>query len=117
MAFTSLCNGFYADSALMLMGEALETGKLAVPEDGPISSTAHSDLAEAASIALRDGGKLEDLTPPLTGSEALDLAAIAAIASELTGHEVKRITLTDEEFRANMISQGTPELRTDSSVE
>lgn len=50
----------------MLMGQALETGKISAPEDGPVSWTAHSDLAEAAVIALTDEGRLNGITPPLT---------------------------------------------------
>ncbi len=77
------------------MGRALETGKLVAPEDGPVSWTAHADLAEAAVIALTDEGRLQGITPALTGSEALDLAAIAAIASELTARPITRVTVSD----------------------
>jgi uncharacterized protein YbjT (DUF2867 family) len=113
IAFTSLRNGFYAESGLILMGKAPETGKLVAPEDGPVSWTAHADLAEAAVIALTDKGRLEGLTPSLTGPEALDLAAIAAIASELTGRKITRVTVTDKEYRASLISHGVPESRAD----
>lgn len=109
MAFTSLRNGFYAASGLMLMGQALRTGTFDAPEDGPVSWTAHSDLAEAAAIALTDEGRLDGPTPPLTASEALDLADLAAIASELTGREITRVTVTDDGYRAGLISHGVPE--------
>ncbi len=49
--FTALRNGFYADSAAYLLGAALQTGELAVPEDGPVAWTTPADLAEAAAIA------------------------------------------------------------------
>ena len=113
IAFTSLRNGFYAESALMLMGKALETGKLVAPDDGPVSWTAHSDLAESAVMALMEEGPVDGLTPPLKGSEALDLAAIAAIASELTGRLITRVTVTDKEYRAGLTSHGVPESRAD----
>ena len=109
VAFASLRNGFYAASGLMLMGRALETGELAAPEDGPVSWTTHDDLAEAAAIALTDEGHLDGLTPPLTASEALDLAGLAAIASEISGRPIKRVTVTDEAHRASLISRGVPE--------
>jgi NAD(P)H dehydrogenase (quinone) len=70
------------------MDRVLETGKLVVPEDGPVSWTTHADLADAAVIALIDEGHLEGMTPSLTGPQALDLAAIAAIASELIGRKI-----------------------------
>jgi NAD(P)H dehydrogenase (quinone) len=111
MAFTSLRNGFYADSALMLMGQALETGKIVAPGDGLVSWTAHPDLAEAAVIALTDETRLDGITPPLTASEALDLEGIAAIASRLSGRQVTRVTVPDEQHRENLISHGIPEAR------
>ena len=78
LAFTALRNGFYASSGRMLLGQAFETGELAAPADGPVSWTAHDDLAEAAAIVLTDEGRFEGPTPPLTGSAALDLAGLAA---------------------------------------
>lgn len=111
MAFTCLRNGFYADSGLMLMGEALGTGKIVAPEDGPVSWTAHPDLAEAAVIALTDETRLAGITPPLTASEALDLAGIAAIASQLSGRQITRLTVPDDQYRENLMSNGLPELR------
>ncbi len=107
--FTSLRNGFYATSALQIMSRALHTGRLAVPEDGPVSWTAHADLAEAAAIALASDGLLDGITPPLTGPQALDFADIAGIASELTGREITRVTVSDDEWKAGMISHGVPE--------
>lgn len=111
MAFTSLRNGFYADSGIMLLGQALETGKIIAPEDGPVSWTAHSDLAAAAVSALIKAEHLNGATPPLTAAEALDLDAIAAIVSELTGREIKRVTVTDEQYRETMLTHGLPEPR------
>ncbi len=109
IAFTSLRNGFYAGSGIMLMGQALETGKILAPEDGPVSWTAHSDLAEAAVIALTDEQHLNGITPPLTASEALDFEAIAAIASELTGRQITRVMITDEQYRESLVSHHVPE--------
>ena len=85
LAFTALRNGFYASSGRMLLGQAFETGELAAPADGPVSWTAHDDLAEAAAIVLTDEGRFEGPTPPLTGSAALDLAGLAA---EVTGRPI-----------------------------
>jgi NAD(P)H dehydrogenase (quinone) len=116
VAFTSLRNGFYASTTVMLLDAALKTGELAAPQDGPVSWTAHSDLAEAAAIALAEEGRLDGLTPPLTGSAALDLADVAAIATELTGRAIKRVTVSDEEYRANLITHGAPEPQADMLV-
>ncbi len=108
VAFTSLRNGFYAGSGIMLMGQGLQTGEVSAPGDGPVSWTAHSDLAAAAVIALTDVNRLSGITPPLTGSEVLDLDGIAAIASELTGRTITRSTVTNEQFRAALISRHLP---------
>ncbi|MEU8223846.1 NAD(P)H-binding protein [Kribbella sp. NPDC048915] len=61
--FTSLRNGFYASTTVYLLRSALETGELILPEDGPVSWTAHQDLTEAATIALIDPNRLAGLTP------------------------------------------------------
>ncbi|TCM96901.1 uncharacterized protein YbjT (DUF2867 family) [Paenibacillus sp. BK033] len=114
-AFTSLRNGFYAGSALMMLGDAVQTGILAAPEDGPVAWTAHSDLAEAAAIAMTEEA-LEGVTPVLTASETVDLAGIAALASELTGRPIKRVVISDEEYRTGLIARGLPEERADMFV-
>jgi NAD(P)H dehydrogenase (quinone) len=106
--FTSLHNGFYAESALWQLGEALNTGKLAAPEDGPVSWTAHADLADLAATVLC-GETIDGTSPALTASEAIDLEGIAAIASELTGKEIRRVVVPDDEYKAGMISRGMPE--------
>lgn len=108
MSFASLRNGYYAAAAPLLIGGAIRTGQLIAPEDGPVAWTAHSDLAEAAAAILSEQ-KFEGTTPPLTGSEAIDMEGIAAIASEILGRTIRRIVVSDEEFRDRMRSQGVPE--------
>ncbi len=108
VAFTALRNGFYASSAAMFLGNAVETGEAIAPEDGPVAWTAHADLARAAAIALAKGG-LDGITPALTGSEMLDLAGIAEIVSELTGRPIRRVVVSDDEFRSRLVARGTPE--------
>ena len=67
LALTALRNGFYTSSGRMLLGRAFETGEVAAPLDGPVSWTAHDDLADAAAFVLADEGRLAGVTPPLTG--------------------------------------------------
>ncbi len=110
LPFTSLRNGFYASAGIMFMGNALETGKLIAPEDGPVSWTAHADLVEAAVAVLTEEGRFEGPTPPLTSSSAVDMTEIAAIASELTGRAIDRVIVSDEDYRASMVARGTPEV-------
>jgi len=102
LAFTALRNGFYAASGRMLLGRAAETGEVAAPADGPVSWTAHDDLAEAAAIVLTEEGRFEGATPPLTGPAAVDLAGLAAVAAELTGRPITRTVVTDARYREQL---------------
>jgi NAD(P)H dehydrogenase (quinone) len=106
--FTALRNGFYATSAAMLLGAAVKTGELAAPEDGPVAWTAHADLAEAAAIALTEEA-LDGITSPLTGPEAIDMAGIAAITTQLTGRPIRRVVVSDADYRAGLLAQGLAE--------
>lgn len=107
---TALRNGFYAGFAPSLLGDALETGELRAPEDGPISFTTHADLAEGAAVALTHEG-LDDEVLALTVVEAVDLTDIAAIASEITGRPIRRVVVSDDEHRAGLVAQGLPDVR------
>ena len=107
-AFTSLRHGFYAESALHLIGPGLQAGEIRAPEDGPVSWTARADLAEADAILLAEEGRLDGITPPLTAPEAFTMADLAAAASELTGREIKRVIVSDDEWRETKVAQGVP---------
>lgn len=107
-AFTALRHGFYAESALYLIGDGLQTGEIRAPEDGPVSWTARADLAEADAILLAAEGRLDGITPPLTAADALTLADVAALASELTGREVKRTVVSDAAWRDAAVARGVP---------
>ena len=108
MPFTSLRHGFYAESALHLIGRGLQAGEIRAPEDGPVSWTARADLAEADAVVLAEEGLLDGITPPLTAPEAFTMADLAAIASELTGREIRRVVVPDEEWRDATVAHGVP---------
>ncbi|WP_438025393.1 SDR family oxidoreductase [Sorangium sp. So ce233] len=110
MPFTSLRHGFYAATAVELVRRALASGELVAPEDGKVSWTAREDLAEADAIVLAsEATRFERPTPALTGPEALDLADLAAIASDLTGRAIQRVTVPDGTYRASLAARGVPE--------
>ena len=114
LAWTALRHGFYAESGLMMMGDALKTGVIEAPADGKVSWTTHADLAEADAAILADasrgvGVRYDGPTPPLTASQAVDYADIAAIASDVLGTPVIRKILSDEELKARMAARGAPE--------
>lgn len=116
VGWTSLRHGFYASSALQLLEWGLASGTVALPEDGKVSWTTHADLAEADAIILSKGKGLDGPTPPLTALEAYDMTDLAAIASELTGREIKRVVVSDEAFRETLLAHGAPEHRADILV-
>ncbi|MET8262776.1 NAD(P)H-binding protein [Micromonospora arida] len=114
--FTSLRNGFYASTLSFSIGTALETGQLVAPADGPVSWTAHADLAEAAAVVLTEDGVLDGVTAPLTASEMLDLEAVAAILSDITGRTVERVVADDDQWRAAAIERGMPAAAADFTL-
>ncbi len=109
--YVSLQNGFYAESALFQLRGLRETGKIALPEDGPVSWTARADLAEAAAAVLLEPGLLADgASPPLTASEMLDFGGVAKIASEILERPVEREVVSDQAYRARLVQHGLPEI-------
>ncbi|NML65728.1 NAD(P)H-binding protein [Hymenobacter sp. RP-2-7] len=106
--YTSLRNGYYAESALSHLGRGLETGEIVAPEDGPVSWTTRADLAAADAAVLAGAGHFDGPTPPLVASESVTLAEVAAMASELLGREVRRVVVTDEQWRRDKLAQGMP---------
>lgn len=113
--FTALRNGFYASTVARLLGGALQTGELIAPEDGPVAWTDHVDLADVTALALAEDG-LDGLTPALTGAKATDMTGIAEIAARLAGRAVRRVVVSDADYRAHLISHGVPEFAADMLV-
>ena len=106
VAWTALRHGFYASTLEIYLPSALQTGELRLPEDGPFSWTAHADLAEVDAMALTQAGALDGPSPPLTASEILDFADIASILGDVTGRDIKRVVVDDEEWKASAIGRG-----------
>ncbi|MET8764281.1 NAD(P)H-binding protein [Lentzea sp. NPDC004782] len=109
VAYTALRHGFYASTFELYVPDALRTGEFRLPEDGPVSWTAHDDLAEADVLALTRPGVLEGATPPLTAPEMLDFADVARVLGEITGRSIRRVVVDDEEWKAAAVAQGVPE--------
>ena len=104
-----LRNGFYAHSLDWLLGPWRETGVIATPADGPVSWTDRADEGEAAAVILASERPF-DGPVTLTASAAPTFGDIAGIASELTGRDIQRVVLEDEEWVAGQLDQGTPEM-------
>jgi NAD(P)H dehydrogenase (quinone) len=108
VAWTSFRNGFYAHSLDWMLGPWQESGVIATPADGPVSWTDRGDEAEAAAVILA-GGRPVDGPVTLTAAAAPAFDDIAVIASELTGRDIKRVVLDDEEWVAGQVAHGQPE--------
>lgn len=62
------------------------------------------------------GDDLDGLIPALTGSDGIDMAGIAEIASELTGRSIRRVVVPDADLRAGVLAAGLPEPVADLSL-
>lgn len=111
LAWTSLRHGFYADSAVAMNARGFEAGAVTTPLDGKVSWVTHDDLAAADAALLASETTIDGATPPLTGSEALDLAQLTSLASEITGKPISRIVIGDADMEANVRAAGVPEER------
>ena len=108
--FTALRNGFYADTPVrMAIAAASGSGELRAPADAPVSWITHDDLAPAIAALLLDP-TLDQAAVNLTAGQAIDLDEVARIASRLTGRDIRRTVVADEEHRAELIAAGVPEM-------
>lgn len=103
-------------SSFAPMRDHAATEALALSADGPVSWTAHADLAEAAAIALAHEGRLDGITPPLTASQALDFTAVAQLSSPVTGSRITRTTTSDTTFARRCGHAGPPEAQVDMTL-
>jgi NAD(P)H dehydrogenase (quinone) len=108
LAWTALRHGFHAENGLQMIAEGLQQGLIEAPQDGKVAWTDHADLAEADAIIAASDGHFDGPTPPLTGSEALDMTEIAAIAARVLGRAIERKTISDDELRAKLTARGAP---------
>ncbi len=104
----ALRHGFYGASGINMVTNAFKMGSFEIAKDGPISWTAHDDLAEAAAIILCDKSYKSGPTSPLTGPEALSFIDLLELVTNETGKLIPINILPDEELRANLVSNGLP---------
>ncbi|WP_449278940.1 SDR family oxidoreductase [Leucobacter sp. GX24907] len=107
VAWTALRNGFYGDLG-QLLGPWQETGMIAKPADGPFSWIDRRDSAEAAATILT-GAPQASGPVDLTLTTPITLADFASEASDLTGRQIERIVVDDEEWLADEVTSGVPE--------
>jgi NAD(P)H dehydrogenase (quinone) len=108
VAWTSLRNGYYVHSLDWLLGSWRQTGVIAAPADGPVSWTDRADAAEATAIILA-GGRPFDGPVTLTARRAVTFDDIAKTAAELSGRDITRVVIDDEQWLDDQIAAGTPQ--------
>ncbi|MGZ8178698.1 SDR family oxidoreductase [Williamsia sp. SKLECPSW1] len=115
LPWTSLRNGFYAHSLAWLAGPWRDTGAIRVPADGPVSWTSRDDAAEAAAaIILADGAHDGPVT--ITAPDAPTFADVARIASEIVGRTVRVEVIGSEQWIAEQVAGGMPEVQAGFTV-
>jgi uncharacterized protein YbjT (DUF2867 family) len=87
MTFTFLRDNFYAD---VLPWFADESGVIRGPAgDGRVAAVARRDVADVATVVLREPAAHADATYVLTGPEALTLAEVAERMSVVLGRDLR----------------------------
>jgi uncharacterized protein YbjT (DUF2867 family) len=81
---------------------------ITAPADGPVSWTDRADAAEAAAVILV-GDRAFDGPVTLTARQAVTFDDVAAMASQISGREVTRIVVDDEQWIAGKVAAGSPE--------
>jgi NAD(P)H dehydrogenase (quinone) len=105
--YTVLRNGQYIENLPTFLGPSVQTGDLALPQDGPTAWVSRIDLAEGIARLLRKNAPLPE-SVVLTGPEALDFTAIADIASRTLGRTITRRVISGDRFFAELTERGLP---------
>ncbi|GAA5141923.1 NAD(P)H-binding protein [Nocardioides marinquilinus] len=111
LAWTALRHGFYASTALGVLGDPVPE-VVTTPASGPVAWTTTDDLAVGdAEVLLRlrdDEPGWDGPTAPLTAAEALSPTDLARLASQVLGREVRHEVEDDDEALARLTSRGLP---------
>ena len=109
LGYTILRNSWYMENLLMSLPQVLASGQwFTATGDGRVGQVAREDCARAAAAALA-AATTESRTYTLTGPQALTVADIAAVASEVLGRPITVVPVTDEQLLQGMIAGGVPE--------
>ena len=109
LPWTSIRHGFYAASAIAMNAKGFEVGTLTGPEDGKVAWATHDDLAAADAILLARGEAFDGPTPPLTGSQSLNLADLARLATEVMGRPIAREIVEEDVMERRARENRMPE--------
>ncbi|GAA3325027.1 SDR family oxidoreductase [Paeniglutamicibacter sulfureus] len=114
LQYTFLRDNFYADFLPDLVGA---DGVIRGPGgDGKAAVVARADVARTAAAILREPGRHLGATYELTGPEALSLAEVAQILSNVGPRQVSYVDETVQEAYASRASYGAPQWQLDAWV-
>lgn len=103
LAWTVLRNSLYAEYQAAEAEHSIAAGKLIHNRgDGNVAYVSREDCARAAAAVLVDGGH-ENTVHDVTGPEAFDAAALAALYGELGGCEVEPVAVGDAALVAMLV--------------
>jgi NAD(P)H dehydrogenase (quinone) len=108
LTWTMLRNGYYMEDIVPLVGDALQTGVISKPLDGPIPYVSRREYGEAHAILLAEGGHAGE-TLNLTNLSAWDLTQIADLMSRFLRRQVGREVINDEDFAHQLRADGVPD--------
>jgi NAD(P)H dehydrogenase (quinone) len=113
--YTILRMAWYAEALIGSLPPALASGHwYTSTAGGKVANPTRLDCARAAAGALLRPAANQTLD--VTGPEALSVAQIAAIASEVTGKPLQVIEVTDEQLGAGAKAAGVPEFVVDNFI-
>jgi NAD(P)H dehydrogenase (quinone) len=110
LSYTILRNTFYADVALQLMGNALESGQwYFAGGDAKANFAARTDMAEALARVLLAPQEHHNKTYEIAAGESHSCAELASIVSELSGRAIQYVPISNEALAEGMRGAGLPE--------
>jgi len=117
MAFTHLRAGEFMTSYFRQVPSIVAKGALFLPmEDAKIASIDVGDIAEVAVTVLTGSGH-EGKAYPITGPEALSMAAVAEKLSVATGKAIRYINVAPEAAKSAQLAAGLPPYLVDGLAE
>jgi len=90
-------------------GKTFETGVRVPAGNGKAAPASRDNPSEAQAVILTSAGH-ENKSYALTGGPAISFADVAQILSEIRGKAVPYITVSDEQYIANMVAAGLPQV-------
>ncbi|MBU5613899.1 SDR family oxidoreductase [Geomonas azotofigens] len=111
LKYTFLRNYLFAENLQFVLPRAVETGTLyGCAGNGRIAYVTRRNCAAAAAGALLKAERFEDAVLEITGPEAFSHSELADLVSEITGKSLCYVDLPSEEYKAELVASGLPEL-------